>query len=154
MTTSDGSDSHPVDVYVGQRIRAHRRHLRISQEALAEQIGVTFQQIQKYEKGSNRVSASKLFEISRILDVPIGFFFDGLPGAGQAVTSQDAIQAASLQASGEGVDILAAFARLPRPLRQQILKLCHALSAELAATAPAERRLEELVDPINRALES
>jgi transcriptional regulator with XRE-family HTH domain len=66
----------PVDVQVGARIRLRRNMLGMSQEKLGEAIGLTFQQIQKYERGSNRVGASRLLELSRVLDVPVPFFFD------------------------------------------------------------------------------
>ena len=66
---------HKVDVYVGQRIRLKRSLLQLSQEELARQLGITFQQVQKYERGANRVSASRLFEIATILNVPVSFFF-------------------------------------------------------------------------------
>src|ERR1700743_1828829 len=66
----------PIDVHVGNRIRLRRTLLGMSQERLAEQIGLTFQQVQKYERGTNRVSSSRLFDLSKIFDVPIKFFFD------------------------------------------------------------------------------
>ena len=65
----------PIDVHVGSRIRLRRTMLGMSQEKLGESLGITFQQIQKYEKGTNRVSCSRLYEISQILDVPITYFF-------------------------------------------------------------------------------
>ena len=68
----------PVDVYVGKRLRLRRNMLKMSQDYLAEAVHVTFQQIQKYENGSNRISASRLYNISEILNVPISFFFEGL----------------------------------------------------------------------------
>ncbi len=74
--------SHPVDKVVGQRVRLSRQSRGMSQTALASAIGVTFQQLQKYEKAANRISASKLFEISRALDVDIGTFFSELRVAG------------------------------------------------------------------------
>ena len=70
---------HPVDVHVGQRLRTRRTLLGMSQEKVAEKLGLTFQQLQKYEKGANRVSASRLHELSQILDVPQSFFFEELP---------------------------------------------------------------------------
>ena len=70
---------HPVDVHVGQRLRMRRTLLGMSQEKVAEALGLTFQQLQKYEKGANRVSASRLFELSQILDVPESFFFEEMP---------------------------------------------------------------------------
>jgi transcriptional regulator with XRE-family HTH domain len=69
----------PIDVHVGSRIRLRRTLLGMSQERLGEALGLTFQQVQKYETGVNRVSASRLFDLSRVLDVPIGFFFDDVP---------------------------------------------------------------------------
>lgn len=69
----------PIDVHVGGRIRLRRTLLGMSQERLGEALGLTFQQVQKYERGVNRVSASRLFDLARVLDVPIGFFYDDLP---------------------------------------------------------------------------
>jgi transcriptional regulator with XRE-family HTH domain len=69
---------HPVDVHVGARVRLRRTLIGMSQEKLGEAIGLTFQQVQKYERGTNRVGASRLYELSRVLDVPVGFFFDEL----------------------------------------------------------------------------
>ncbi|MDD9911422.1 MAG: helix-turn-helix transcriptional regulator [Alphaproteobacteria bacterium] len=67
---------HPVDIHVGQRLKQQRKLKNISQEKLGEQLGVTFQQIQKYENATNRISASKLYELSQILQTPIQFFFE------------------------------------------------------------------------------
>lgn len=67
----------PVDVHVGSRVRLRRGIMGLSQEKLAESLGLTFQQIQKYERGANRVSASRLFQLGEILDVPVNFFFEG-----------------------------------------------------------------------------
>src|ERR1700748_3402291 len=69
----------PIDVHVGSRIRLRRTLLGMSQERLGESLGLTFQQVQKYERGVNRVGASRLFDLSRVLDVPISFFFDDMP---------------------------------------------------------------------------
>jgi transcriptional regulator with XRE-family HTH domain len=68
----------PVDVQVGSRVRLRRKMLGLSQEKLAAAIGLTFQQVQKYERGANRIGASKLYELSRVLDVPVSFFFDDI----------------------------------------------------------------------------
>src|SRR4028119_625057 len=72
----------PIDVHVGSRVRLRRTLLGMSQEKLGEALGLTFQQVQKYERGVNRIGASRLFDLSRVLDVPISFFFDDMPGAG------------------------------------------------------------------------
>jgi transcriptional regulator with XRE-family HTH domain len=77
-TDREGRPS-PIDVHVGSRIRLRRTLLGMSQERLGEALGLTFQQVQKYERGVNRVGASRLFDLSRVLDVPISFFFDDLP---------------------------------------------------------------------------
>jgi transcriptional regulator with XRE-family HTH domain len=69
----------PTDKYVGSRVRMRRLMLRMSQEALADQLGITFQQVQKYEKGTNRISASRLQAMCDILQVPVGFFFEDVP---------------------------------------------------------------------------
>ena len=71
----------PIDVHVGSRIRLRRTLLGMSQERLGEALGLTFQQVQKYERGVNRVGSSRLFDLSRVLDVPISFFFDDMPDA-------------------------------------------------------------------------
>ncbi len=75
----------PVDVHVGSRVRLRRTLLGLSQEKLGEAVGLTFQQIQKYERGANRIGASRLFEFSRILDVPVSFFFDDMTDKARVV---------------------------------------------------------------------
>ncbi|MGE5548737.1 MAG: helix-turn-helix domain-containing protein [Solirubrobacterales bacterium] len=69
----------PIDVHVGARVRLRRTLLGITQEKLGESLGLTFQQVQKYERGTNRIGASRLFDLSRVLDVPVGYFFDDMP---------------------------------------------------------------------------
>ncbi|WP_323989178.1 MULTISPECIES: helix-turn-helix domain-containing protein [Nguyenibacter] len=81
MTDKRGSGPSPVDIHVGSRIRLRRTLLGMSQERLGDALGLTFQQVQKYERGTNRVSASRLYELTHVLDVPVSFFFDGLEGA-------------------------------------------------------------------------
>ncbi len=74
----------PIDVHVGSRVRLRRTLLGMSQEKLGEAIGLTFQQVQKYERGANRIGASRLFDLSRVLDVPVSFFFDDMPAEAAA----------------------------------------------------------------------
>ncbi len=81
MSSDRESRPSPIDVHVGSRIRLRRTLLGMSQERLGESLGLTFQQVQKYERGVNRVGASRLFDLSRVLDVPISFFFDDMPDA-------------------------------------------------------------------------
>lgn len=70
---------HPIDVHVGSRVRLRRTLLGMSQQYLGDEVGLTFQQIQKYERGANRIGASRLHEFSHVLDVPVSFFFDDMP---------------------------------------------------------------------------
>ena len=76
--TANGKPN-PVDIHVGARVRLRRKMLGMSQEKLGEAIGLTFQQVQKYERGANRVGASRLYDLSRVLEVPVSFFFDDMP---------------------------------------------------------------------------
>lgn len=73
----DGDEPNPVDVFVGQKLKARRTLIGMTQEKLAEATGITFQQVQKYEKGRNRLSASRLFQFCRVLNIPVAYFFDG-----------------------------------------------------------------------------
>lgn len=75
------STPNPIDVHVGRRLRLRRTLLGMSQERLGELLGLTFQQVQKYERGANRIGSSRLYELAQILDVPVSFFFDDLPQA-------------------------------------------------------------------------
>ncbi len=84
QTAGKARQAHPVDVHVGGRVRLRRVFLGYSQEKLANALGLTFQQIQKYERGANRISASKLYELSRILNVPVTYFFEGVEAEGEA----------------------------------------------------------------------
>jgi transcriptional regulator with XRE-family HTH domain len=79
----------PIDVHVGSRVRLRRTLLGMSQEKLGEAIGLTFQQVQKYERGANRIGASRLFDLSRVLDVPVSFFFDDMPSDPDAHPSSE-----------------------------------------------------------------
>jgi transcriptional regulator with XRE-family HTH domain len=76
------SKPNPIDVHVGKRLRLRRTLLGMSQERLGELLGLTFQQVQKYERGANRIGSSRLFELGQILDVPVSFFFDDMADAG------------------------------------------------------------------------
>ena len=83
MTVKDNGP-HPVDVYVGSRLKKRRSLMGISQEKLADAVGLTFQQVQKYERGANRVSASRLYQFSQILEVPVSFFYEGFSDSSAA----------------------------------------------------------------------
>jgi transcriptional regulator with XRE-family HTH domain len=132
---SPGPD--PVDILVGSRVRLRRNMLGLSQEKLGEALGLTFQQVQKYERGANRISASRLFQLSRILDVPVPFFFDpvdpvrapAIPG-GFAEPPQEPFQADPLR-NPETVELVEAYFAIGDPaLRQRVFQLAKALAAE------------------------
>jgi transcriptional regulator with XRE-family HTH domain len=88
----------PVDVHVGQRLRQRRVLVGLSQEKLARMVGITFQQVQKYERGANRIVASRLFELAKVLDVPVSYFFDEL----SAKAANDADAGAAAQTGDAG----------------------------------------------------
>lgn len=121
----------PVDVEVGRRIRLQRKLKEMSQSALADELGITFQQVQKYEKGSNRVGASRMAEIARVLDVPVSHFFEGQ--GTQPINSADeggygTSELAEFLASAEGVSLNRAFSSIASPtVRKRIIGLVKAL---------------------------
>jgi transcriptional regulator with XRE-family HTH domain len=119
-----------VDHGIGLRIRTRRLELGVSQETLAEMLGVTFQQVQKYEKGVNRVAASRLFELAAVLDVPVGFFFQGLTStATSAVAEAEEPYLHDVLATPEGAQLMALFARIDSPkLRRRVIELVRVLA--------------------------
>jgi transcriptional regulator with XRE-family HTH domain len=124
----------PVDLHVGARIRMRRKLLGVSQERLAEQLGLTFQQVQKYERGANRVSASKLYEIAKALQTSVAYFFDGLADTEGAVgTPADGAAEFmhELVMTPEGLELAALFPKLKRGrVRRRVLDLVKALAEE------------------------
>jgi transcriptional regulator with XRE-family HTH domain len=125
----------PVDLHVGGRVRMRRKMLGVSQERLADALGLTFQQVQKYERGANRISASKLYEIARFLSAPISYFFEGLsdPTASGAPSLDEANEqfVHDFLMTTEGLELAATFPRITRSrLRRRILDLVRALSEE------------------------
>jgi transcriptional regulator with XRE-family HTH domain len=123
---------HPTDVHVGQRIRFRRQSLGLSQAKLGQRLGISFQQVQKYERGGNRVSASMLYEIAGVLGVSVAYFFDGLPppgaGASLALTLADERRVA-YAASPEGVRLLERFSQFRPRVRAVALHLFDELAA-------------------------
>ena len=122
----------PIDRHVGLRIRMRRKELGISQERLAESIGLTFQQVQKYERAANRVSASKLWEMSRALSTNIGYFYEGL---GEAIeTPGSNLPRESMQnflMTPEGIELAAVFPKIAKGrVRRKILDLVRAMAGE------------------------
>lgn len=126
---SDEGEARSIDRHVGARIRLRRKLLGRSQEQLAAALGLTFQQVQKYERGANRVSASNLFRIARHLDVDVGYFFEQLDGEPRATRPRPAPDAevSDFLMSPEGVEVASRFPRLPSGLRRQLLGLLREL---------------------------
>ena len=124
-----GRSPNRIDVAVGERIRAYRKGANLTQTELANQIGVTFQQLQKYEKGSNRVGAGRLMHISRALDVPITAFFDGLARPPDKRRRPVAARLAELSAVPAAPRLLAAFSSISDDvLEADVINLVRALS--------------------------
>jgi transcriptional regulator with XRE-family HTH domain len=126
--------SNMVDVYVGARLRMRRTMLGMSQSRLGELLGVTFQQVQKYEKGSNRISASRLQHTARVLDVAPAYFFEGAPAQAPEVGfAEDSSQSyvVDFLASTEGLQLNRAFLRVRDPkVRRRIVDLVISLASE------------------------
>jgi transcriptional regulator with XRE-family HTH domain len=133
----------PIDVHVGSRIRLRRTLLGMSQERLGEAIGLTFQQVQKYERGANRVGASRLFDLARVLDVPISFFFDdmpeplaatyGSPGARRALGFAEAQEGFGddTMSRRETLELVRAYYRISEPaVRKRVFELIKSLTNE------------------------
>jgi transcriptional regulator with XRE-family HTH domain len=128
----------PVDVHVGSRVRLRRTMLGMSQEKLGAAIGLTFQQVQKYERGANRIGASRLFELSKVLDVPVSFFFDDMTsevagstgGHAMAGLSEDgpAYEADTL-AKRETLELVRAYYKIKNPkVRKRVFELTKVLA--------------------------
>ena len=135
--------SDPVDVHVGSRVRLRRTLLGLSQERLGEAVGLTFQQIQKYERGANRIGASRMYDLAHVLDVPVSFFFDDMP---DEVKQRDAVPV-----SVAGLDEPSAVE--PNPLnRRETLELVRAYYR--IGSARVRKRMFELVKAVARVEDS
>jgi len=119
----------PIDIYVGSRIRLRRNIVGLSQEKLGEKLGVTFQQVQKYEKGVNRVGASRLQIISEVLDVPVSYFFEDNSAEGAGGLAEARSDFSDFSASTEGLQLLRAFNNIQdSKVRRKIIDLAKALA--------------------------
>ena len=136
---------HAIDVHVGSRVRLRRTLLGMSQEKLGDALGLTFQQVQKYERGANRIGASRLYELGRVLDVPVSFFFDDAPvandsgmdtsGAGDqmAPTGLDPL------AKRETLELVRAYYRITDPaVRRRLFELTKSLAHSFEIDVPSE----------------
>ena len=130
----------PTDKHVGSRLRMRRLMLDMSQADLADGLGLTFQQVQKYEKGTNRVSASRLQHLSQILQVPVSFFFEGAPAAtgirpsaGETAEAPSPVYVADFLATSDGLSLVKAFMRIKDAnLRRAIVRLVEEITPETA----------------------
>jgi transcriptional regulator with XRE-family HTH domain len=121
------------DVHLGARVKQRRIVMGLSQEKLGKQLGITFQQVQKYERGVNRISASRLMDMSRILDVPITFFYDNLPANGFAENKQEEYLGKDPDKNPlmkrETLELVRAYCRISDPLvRKRVLELTKAMA--------------------------
>ena len=135
MSESADTERHPnpVDLHVGARIRMRRKILGVSQERLADDLGLTFQQIQKYERGANRVSASKLYEIAKSLQSPVGYFFEGLVDATTGLSETGDNFVHDFLMTDEGLELATVFPRISRAkVRRRILDLVRSMAEEEA----------------------
>lgn len=139
----------PIDQHVGSRLRFRRTLLGISQERLGETVGITFQQLQKYERGSNRISASRLYNLSQALNVPVSFFFDEIPPVenNDDTRKVNAAEHSEHVSSRETLELVRAYYRISNePLRRHALDLIKAIATETnpePRRKPRRRRVEE-----------
>lgn len=119
--------THPVDVHVGKRVRHRRWLIGMTQQQLAEQVGIKFQQIQKYETGANRISASRLWDIADALGVPVSFFFEGLDEAAKEDARGNAVPA-DLMGDKEALDLVRSYYAIPENQRRRLFDLARVLS--------------------------
>jgi transcriptional regulator with XRE-family HTH domain len=125
----------PIDKHVGSRVRMRRMMVSMSQEKLGDRLGITFQQIQKYEKGTNRIGASRLQQIAIVLSVPVSFFFEGAPvsdGGGSGLReSPSPAYVSDFLATSDGLSLTKAFMKVKDPkVRRRIVDLVEAIASE------------------------
>jgi transcriptional regulator with XRE-family HTH domain len=120
--------AHPVDVHVGKRVRHRRWLVGMTQQQLAEKVGIKFQQIQKYETGANRVSASRLWDIADALGVPVAFFFEGIEDAQSDAKPMSEAVPADLLGDKEALDLIRSYYSIPENQRRRLFELARVLS--------------------------
>jgi transcriptional regulator with XRE-family HTH domain len=138
-----GEGPHPIDIHVGARLRLRRTLLGLSQEKLGEAVGITFQQLQKYERGANRISASRLYHLALVLDVPVGFFFEDmptgqpLPEGAEVVHEPTETDEFESMAKRETLELVRAYYRIGDPnVRRRAFELIKALGGEVRDSEP------------------
>ncbi|MEL6477154.1 MAG: helix-turn-helix transcriptional regulator [Pseudomonadota bacterium] len=115
---------HPVDIHVGQRVRQRRWMVGMTQQQLGNQVGIKFQQIQKYETGTNRISASRLWDIAMALEVPVQFFFEGIEGAADMTEGAQG----DMMTDKEALELVRAYYTIPENQRRRLFELARVLS--------------------------
>ena len=120
--------THPVDVHVGKRVRHRRWMIGMTQQQLAERVGIKFQQIQKYETGANRVSASRLWDIAQTLEVPVSFFFEGLDGQIAGDAEKTPALPADILGDKEALELIRSYYSIPENQRRRLFELARVLS--------------------------
>lgn len=128
QTPGQAKKPHPVDVHVGRRVRGQRAQQGLSQTAMADRLGLTFQQLQKYESGANRISASRLWQIAETLEMPVAWFFEGIREGGDARDSETCTTRATLE-------ILRSIRRCPKPVQDRLRALTRAIAEDRAPEA-------------------
>lgn len=124
---------HPIDIHVGARVKLRRNFLGMSQEKLGKAIGLTFQQVQKYEKGTNRVGASRLFELSQVLSVPVSYFYEGAPSTAQSsgLAEESDSYEPDPMSRRETIDLIRAYYLIEdQTVRRRILDLVRSMSTK------------------------
>ena len=153
----EDNEPNPVDVHVGKRIRLRRTILHITQQQMAEMLGLTFQQVQKYEKGMNRVGASRLWDMSRVLEVPMGFFFEDMDAdvaskSPRMLNSERSFTVEDSQRTfdedpmkkAETLELVRAYYKIPnRSIAKNLFELIVALSKSTAGMAKLDKDQEE-----------
>jgi transcriptional regulator with XRE-family HTH domain len=123
--------TNPIDIQVGNRVRIRRMLIGMSQERLGDLLGLTFQQVQKYEKGVNRIGAGRLFEVSRILNVPVDFFYEGVNTMPAGASEAESAPVMEFVSSGEGLQLSLAFMKIrDTKVRKRVLDLVKSLAEE------------------------
>ncbi len=145
-----GGGPNPIDVHVGSRVRLRRTLLGMTQTKLGEAIGLTFQQVQKYERGLNRISASRLFDLTRVLDVPVSFFFDDMPEKLDSSDRRREVEMRSFKAGAQGLgdpmaqretlDLVKAYYSIEDlDVRRRVYEIMKVLAVDASVTPESEQ---------------
>ena len=134
MTAPSPRGPTQIDKHVGARLRLRRSTMDMSQSELGKELGVTFQQVQKYERGTNRIGASRLFNVARVLGVPIQFFFEGLKESGSPTSGKSADTVYDFIASPDGLALASAFANIKDPVvRRKLIELMRSMDEDCSS---------------------